>query len=187
MNAFLKGHLTGVTPLRDLLDALDMVLLKHKQRATKRSFDSAGRIQAMRTAAPAETTAWSNLTRYAATHVAKELQQTAAYTAMDVTVTPLRSVDATAREGAALSPLPAFASATEAGRLRLRAAVLLIVRDGVRHCVDSLRRAPEQHRVDSSVWSARGILGVRMYTRPGRLTAATCSSCRYWTHRAQHH
>jgi hypothetical protein len=66
MNAFVKSHLTGVTSLEDLLGALDMVMVKEKHRAA-----STEREPSRLTSTPAEATARSVLTRYAAAHVAR--------------------------------------------------------------------------------------------------------------------
>jgi hypothetical protein len=91
MNAFVKSHLAGVTSLEDLLGALDMVMVKEKHRAASTERESS-RLTSM----PAEVTARSGLTRYAAAHVTKELVQTGAYTAVDVTEALPCSTDASA-------------------------------------------------------------------------------------------
>lgn len=85
MNAYLKGHLTGVTPLCELIDALDIIMLKQGQRVSSQNYGYAMNKPSLRTASPAEVTAWAHLTHYAATLVAKELQQMSAYRAEDVT------------------------------------------------------------------------------------------------------
>jgi hypothetical protein len=87
MNACLKGHLTGSTPLDELVDALDMVMLKHGQRVAGQRYERATQSPPLRTASPAEAAAWSQRTHYAAARVAKELRLTSAYTAEEVTST----------------------------------------------------------------------------------------------------
>jgi hypothetical protein len=70
MNACLKGHLTGSTPLDELVDALDMVMLKHGQRVAGQRYERATQSPPLRTASPAEAAAWSQRARDAAARVA---------------------------------------------------------------------------------------------------------------------
>jgi len=69
----------------DTVGVLDIIMFKHHQRASIQNHDRAMHRPALRTASLAEVSAWSNLTHYAASQVAKELQQMVAYVAEDVT------------------------------------------------------------------------------------------------------
>jgi hypothetical protein len=159
MNAFVKSHLTGETSLEDLLGALDMVMVKEKHRAA-----STEREPSRLTSTPAEATARSALTRYAATHVAKELVQTGAYAAVDVTETLPCSTDASAAE-ARCSLVCAQHGRTSDD-------------DAMPPCAVTHRRMQGQQRVDCSVCSACSMRQPRQPSRPGRPTETMSSSCR---------